>query len=89
VNSLTFQSRRLAQTPDGSCHWQSTAQDRRRSERARRDRHIRQLFGRHHPVGTVLSGEENFHGYFVADPTAVGSVLRTRAQSSGRCRSKA
>ncbi|HEY6811411.1 MAG TPA: PhoX family phosphatase [Propionibacteriaceae bacterium] len=25
------------------------------------------------PWGTILSGEENFHGYFVADSTAIGS----------------
>jgi uncharacterized protein len=38
------------------------------------------------PWGTILSGEENFHGYFVADSTAVGSErygLRNRPSVYG------
>ncbi|HEY9292391.1 MAG TPA: PhoX family phosphatase [Microlunatus sp.] len=38
------------------------------------------------PWGTILSGEENFNGYFVADPNAVGSArygLTGRASTYG------
>jgi uncharacterized protein len=38
------------------------------------------------PWGTILSGEENFHGYFIADSTAVGSErygLRNRPSVYG------